>query len=71
MTTHARTPRSQAASCNGKVGYSTLTQADRAAQRQRRRHDGARIGPYHCRHCHKFHTGESNGHRLDERGGAR
>lgn len=46
--------------CGGKVAYSTFTAARAAAGRTRADSGGeARIQPYLCRRCHRFHVGNT------------
>ncbi len=45
----------RASACDGKVGFSTFTQAQRVSERSSRRGRSRQI--YHCPHCHLFHLG--------------
>jgi len=48
----------QSAGCQGKRQFLTFTEAKGAAKNAARRNDGP-MRPYMCRHCHKFHIGNT------------
>jgi cytochrome c553 len=41
--------------CEGKRAFASFSQAEKGASRARK--DGRNTAPYHCPHCHRFHTG--------------
>lgn len=51
-----------ASACSGKRRFESFGLAQSVAKRSNRRHDGAHLHPYHCRHCRGFHVGQHNGH---------
>lgn len=46
----------KASGCDGKVTFESFSEAEKQAKRTGRRRN-ARICPYHCLFCHKYHVG--------------
>lgn len=47
--------------CKGKVAHPDFHEADKAAKRTNRQHL-ARVHPYRCTLCHRWHVGASDRH---------
>lgn len=48
------------AGCRGKRVYESMAIAGKMAKRMRRQLDGAKVGPYRCDTCHKYHVGSGD-----------
>jgi hypothetical protein len=56
----------QSAGCQGKRQFLTFTQAKGAAKNAAR-NNSEPMNPYMCRHCHKFHIGNTRNLRDDRK----
>lgn len=43
--------------CEGKQWFPDFVEATKAAKRTNRQRDAARVGPYRCTLCHRWHVG--------------
>ena len=48
--------------CSGKAEFTSFDLAAKAAKRTNRHKDGARVGPYRCTLCHRWHVGSHEWH---------